>query len=183
MFTRWGPLLGSVSAVPGHALAVAQSVLVLFGADFFGQPSVAWAALALLHLAGVAVAALGFLVGVRRFFSGLDRVGQVLVAGTIFLLGAGIFGTHVPNVTFAHEIAPLLPFCAVLAGRLLAAPLIQARLEPVLAVVLAAYLRCAVLRGHAGARARPEPGRGGLAGRAWLHVRLRRLLAGRQHHV
>ena len=134
-----GPLLGSVSAVPGHALAVGQSVLVLFGADFFGQPSVAWAALALLHLAGVAIAALGFLVGVRRFFSGLDRVGQVLVAGTIFLLGAGIFGTHVPDVTFAHEIAPLLPFCAVLAGRLLAAPLIQARLEPVLAVVLAAY--------------------------------------------
>jgi hypothetical protein len=135
-----GTLLGSPSAVLTHALAVGQSVLVLFGADFFGQSSQVRVALALLHLVAVAAAALALLAGIRGFFSRLDRVGQVLVAGTIFLLGAGVFGTHVPNVAFAHEIAPLLPFCAVLAGRLLAAPLIRARLEPVLAAGLAAYL-------------------------------------------
>ena len=45
-----------------------------------------------------------------------------------------------PNPSFAHEIAVVLPFFAVLSGRLLAEPLIRARLEPVLAVGLAAYL-------------------------------------------
>jgi hypothetical protein len=135
-----GPLLGSLAAIPTHALTVGESVLVLFGADFFGQPTRIGTALALLHLAAVATAALALLVGLRGFFSRLDRVGQVLVAGTIIVLAAGVFGTHVPNLTFAHEIAIVLPFCAVLAGRLLAAPLIQARLEPVLAVGIAAYL-------------------------------------------
>ena len=135
-----GPLLGSLSAVPAHALAVGESVLVLFGADYFGQPSRIGAALALLHLAAVTVAALALLAGIRGFFGRLDRVGQVLVAGTIIMLAAGVFSTHVPNLAFAHEIAIVLPFCAVLAGRLLAAPLIRARLEPVLAAALAAYL-------------------------------------------
>jgi hypothetical protein len=40
----------------------------------------------------------------------------------------------------AHEIIPVLPFCAVLAGRLLGGPLVRARLEPVLALGLACYL-------------------------------------------
>ena len=135
-----GPLLGSLSAIPSHALAVGQSVLALFGADFFGQPSLIGAALALLHLAAVAVATLALVIGIRGFFSRLDLVGQILVAGTIIMLGAGVFSTHVPNPSFAHEIAVVLPFSAVLSGRLLAEPLIRARLEPVLAVGLAAYL-------------------------------------------
>jgi hypothetical protein len=135
-----GQWLGSLASIPTHALAVGQSVLVLFGADFFGQPSRFEAALALVHLAGVAVAALALLVGIRNFFGRLDRVGQVLVTGTVVMLGAGVFSTHVPNVTYAHEIAIVLPFCAVLAGRLFGAPLIRAKLEPVLAAGLAAYL-------------------------------------------
>jgi hypothetical protein len=135
-----GPLLGSLSAIPSHALAVGQSVLVLFGANFFGQPSLIGTALALLHLAAAAAAAVALVVGVRGFFSRLDLVGQVLVAGTIIMLGAGVFSTHVPNPSFAHEIAIVLPYCAVLSGRLLAGLLIRARLEPVLAVGLAAYL-------------------------------------------
>ena len=135
-----GPWLGSLSAIPTHALAVGESVLVLFGADFFGQPSRTDAALAVVHLAAVAVGALALLAGIRGFFSRLDRVCQVLVTGTIVLLAAGVLGTHVPDLTFAHEIAIVLPFSAVLAGRLLAGPLIRARLEPVLAVGLAAYL-------------------------------------------
>ena len=38
------------------------------------------------------------------------------------MLGAAVFGTRVPNVGFAHEIAIVLPFSAVLAGRLLGGP-------------------------------------------------------------
>jgi hypothetical protein len=135
-----GPLLGGLASVPAHAQVTGEAVLVLFGADFFGQPSRVGTALALLHLAAVTVAALALLAGLRDFFGRLDRVGQVLVAGTVIMLGAAVFGTRVPNVSFAHEIAIVLPFSAVLAGRLLGGPLIRARLEPALAVVLAVYL-------------------------------------------
>src|SRR5260370_20479553 len=54
-----GPLLGSLSEVPAHALAAGESVLVLFGADFFGQPSRTGAALAVAHLPAGARPALG----------------------------------------------------------------------------------------------------------------------------
>jgi hypothetical protein len=135
-----GPLLGRLAAVPTHALVTGESVLVLFGANFFGQPSRIGAALALLHLAGVAAAALGLLAGVGVLFTRLDRVGQILVTGTIVILAAGVFSARLTNLTFAHEIAIVLPFGAVLAGRLLAAPLTRTGLQPVLAAVLAAYL-------------------------------------------
>ena len=134
-----GPLLASLAAIPSHALAVGQSVLVLFGADFFGEPSRTGAALALVHMLGVAVVALALLTGIWSLFR-LDRVGQVLVVGTLVMLGAGVFSTHVTDVSFAHEIAVVLPFGAVLAGRLLGGPLTRVRLEPLLAVGLAAYL-------------------------------------------
>jgi hypothetical protein len=134
-----GPLLASLAAIPSHALAVGQSVLVLFGADFFGQPTRTGAVLALVHLVGVAVVALALLAGIFGFFR-LDRISQVLVVGTLIMLGAGVFSTHVANISFAHEIAIVLPFGAVLAGRLLAGPLIRVRLEPLLAAGLAAYL-------------------------------------------
>jgi len=158
-----GPLLGRLAAVPTHALVTGESVLVLFGANFFGQPSRIGAALAVLHLAGVAVAALGLLAGVRVFFSRLDRVGQILVTGTIVILAAGVFSARLPNLTFAHEIAIVLPFGAVLAGRLLAAPLIRHGLQPALAVVLAAYLG-ALCYAAAGA---PVPAKGQAAA-DWL---------------
>ena len=58
-----GPLLGSLAAVPAHALVAGQSVLVLFGADYFGQASWTATALALLHLAAVAAAALALDTG------------------------------------------------------------------------------------------------------------------------
>jgi hypothetical protein len=135
-----GPLLAGLASVPTHAQVTGEAVLVLFGADFFGQPSRVGTALALLHLAAVTAAALALLAGLRDFFGRLDRVGQILVAGTVIMLGAAVFGTRVPNVSFAHEIAIVLPFSAVLAGRLLGGPLIRARLEPALAVMLAAYL-------------------------------------------
>lgn len=136
-----GPLVATWPEVPGHALATGQSVLVLFGADFFGQPSQTQAALAYLHLLGVAVAAVALLTGIFWFFTRLDLAGQVLVTATLVLIGAGVFSTHLPDVTFAHEIAPLLPLAAALAGRQFGGWLSRARLRPgLLAAGLAAYL-------------------------------------------
>jgi hypothetical protein len=133
--------LAPISALPAHAGETVYNLLILFGADFFGQQTVVGVILALLHLTGVALALWGLLIGLSGFFGrAADRVTQVLVAGTVIILAAGIFGNYMSKIVGAHEIVTVLPFCAVLAGRLLGGGLVKARLVPVLAVGLACYL-------------------------------------------
>src|SRR5690349_16865626 len=136
--TGFAPL----SALPTHLWDMGCNLLILFGADFFGQQTTVGVVLALLHLAGVALALWGLLLGLAGFFGRTaDRVNQVLVAGTVIILVAGMFGNYMSEVVGAHEIVTVLPFCAVLAGRLLAGRLAKARLTPpLLAVGLACYL-------------------------------------------
>jgi hypothetical protein len=77
------------------------------------------------HLIGLVLAALALAVAIVTFFTRLDRVSQVVVAVTLATLAAGIFstelsfGTELPALSNAHEVAILLPFGAVLAGRVL----------------------------------------------------------------
>ena len=133
--------LAPISALPAHAWDTVYNLLILFGADFFGQRTVVGVVLALLHLTGVALALWGLLIGLFGFFGrAADRVTQVLVAGTVIILAAGIFGNYMSKIVGAHEIVTVLPFCAVLAGRLLGGGLVKARLVPLLAVGLACYL-------------------------------------------
>src|SRR6185312_10580304 len=133
--------LAPLPTLPTHAWETGYNLLILFGADFFGQHTVIGVVLALLHLTGVALALWGLLIGLSGFFGrGADRVVQVLVASTVIILAAGIFGNYMSEVVGAHEIVTVLPFCAVLAGRLLGGGLVKARLVPLLAVGLACYL-------------------------------------------
>jgi hypothetical protein len=133
--------LAPISALPTHAWETGYNLLILFGADFFGQHTVIGVVFALLHLAGLALALWGLLIGLSGFFGRTaDRVIQVLVASTVIILAAGIFGNYMSKIVGAHEIVTVLPFCAVLAGRLLGGGLVKARLVPVLAVGLACYL-------------------------------------------
>jgi hypothetical protein len=139
--TGFAPL----SALPTHAWDMGYNLLILFGADFFGQHATVGVVLALLHLAGVALALCGLLIGLLGFFGrAADRVVQVLVASTVIIVVAGTFGNYMSKVVGAHEIVTVLPFCAVLAGRLLGGPLVKARLAPLLtsllSVGLAGYL-------------------------------------------
>ena len=135
--------LAPLSTLPTHAWETGYNLLILFGADFFGQHTAVGVVLALLHLAGVALALCGLLIGLFGFFGrAADRVTQVLVAGTVITLAAGMLGNYMSKVVGAHEIIPVLPFCAVLAGRLLGGRLITARLAPVLAPLLAVGLAC-----------------------------------------
>jgi hypothetical protein len=130
-----------LSGLPVHSRLTGYSVLILFGADFVGQPFGVNTFLALMHLVGVALGLWALLIGMRGFFTRMDRVTQALVAGTIIILVAGAFGTYMTApVVGAHEVIPVLPFCAALAGRLLGGRLVQVRLEPVLALGLACYL-------------------------------------------
>jgi hypothetical protein len=129
----------SVSIMPDQVWSTVQSVLVLFGADFFGRQLGVGTLLALLHLAGAGLAVWAVARGARRFFHDADLVAQVLVAGILTTLAAFMFADVIKGATAAHEIAVVLPFGAVLAGRLLARLLTRARLVPVLAMLAACY--------------------------------------------
>ena len=139
---KYGTGFAPLSALPTHAWETGYNLLILFGAVFFGQQTTVGVVLALLHLAGVALALCGLLIGLFGFFGrAADRVNQVLVASTVIIVAAGMFGNYMSEVVGAHEIVTVLPFCAVLAGRLLGGRLVKARLAPpLLAVGLACYL-------------------------------------------
>jgi hypothetical protein len=150
-----------LSALPNHSWAFVSCVLLLFGADFFGQPAGVNSLLGVLHLAGVVLGVWALLTGARGFFGRLDRVAQALVIGAIVMLAAGLLGTHMAPVAGAHEIATILPFMAVLAGRLLGGRLARARLAPVLGVGLACYAGALVYNGSQPTRPPATPDLGG----------------------
>ena len=139
-----GPLLASPSAWKNQAGLVFQCVQVLFGAENYYQHTLISGLLAVLHVAGLALATWALLAAIvgffrRPFFSRPDRVSQVLVVGTLVTLAAGVLGTHLGSLANAHEIAIVLPFGAALAGRMFPRRPVPG-LRPLLAVVLACYL-------------------------------------------
>jgi hypothetical protein len=125
--------------------ATGENALILFGADFFEQPDGIRMAIALLHLAGVALALAGVAMGIAGLFRRADRVTQILTVCTGATLAAGTFGAESAPLAAAHEIALVLPFGAVLAGRTVGPWLARKRwlrisLGPLLGVALACYL-------------------------------------------
>jgi hypothetical protein len=132
----WG--LAAAGTVPTHAVLTLEGILTLYGAGFAAVPLGVATAFAVLHLAGVGLALWGFCRAFRRFFSA-DLIVPVMATGIAINLAAFAF-SRVPEGWFdAREIAAVLPFGAVLAGRQLAEPLLRARLQPVLAGLLACY--------------------------------------------
>jgi hypothetical protein len=111
-----------------------HSLLVLFGADFFGIPAKN-AIVPFAHLIAVALVVWGVARAVRLVFRKDDMTMQVLTMSFLVLLGAFIFGYR----TGARETVGLLPLGAVLAGRMLATRVFEVRLAPILAAVLAFY--------------------------------------------
>jgi len=134
-----------VSAWAEQVNLTVQNVLILFGADFWEQPTELRTAIAVLHLAGFLLALAGLLAGIACLFRSADRITQVLTVGTLVVLVAGAFATHMLLLQGAHQIAVVLPFGAVLAGRTVGSWLARRRLPrlaltPVLTAVLAGYL-------------------------------------------
>jgi hypothetical protein len=125
--------------IPVHLARSAEGIFILYGAFWRGlSPGVA-APLAAVHLAGVALALWGVCRAFRRFFSADDLIVPVMAVGIVLNLAAYVYSV-IPVTWFdTREIAVVLPFGAVLAGRLLAGTLARAWLRPVLAGVLACY--------------------------------------------
>ena len=148
----------SAAAVAAHVAQAFWGVLTLYGANFIGTSGVPLA-LALVHLAGLALALCGFFLAFRRFFSA-DLIVPVLATGIVLNVAGYVFSS-VPRGWFdVREMVAVLPFGAVLAGRLLAEPLSRARLVRarawVLTGVLAGVLACYALALGYGA-AQPSP--------------------------
>ncbi len=130
-----------------------HGLLEMFGAYFvpWVDPYIQWPisqpgmsgldqAIALTHLAGVIFALWGACAIARRFFfRDADIISQLLLAGIVANIAA-----YVPS-TLAHhtalnvrEIAPVLPFAAVLAGRMIGDRLVKG---PVVTIRLPRFLR------------------------------------------
>ncbi|HEY1674017.1 MAG TPA: hypothetical protein VGG50_14980 [Streptosporangiaceae bacterium] len=116
-----------------------ESVLALFGADFFGL-RLGWpAAVALLHLAGVLLAGWAVWIAGRRLLSCRERVVPILFLGLVINVTAYLISTQAIDLGATHELAAVLPFGAALAGRLLPGTPRLRSLRAVLAAVLACY--------------------------------------------
>jgi hypothetical protein len=142
------------AALPGHVRVAAESVLALFGADFTGVPLGPSTAVAFVHLAGAGLAGWAFCIGVRRVLLAEDRLTGMLTVSIAILLAAFVVSTQALSLGSSHEIAPVLPFGAVLAGRLLPGRRLTRVLAPVLVAALVAY--CGVLGYSATRPARPS---------------------------
>ena len=110
-------LLATRSQLPGHIRALAETLLLLFGAN--GQGNHGLAFLAQFHLIGLALAGLALLAAIVWYVTRVDRVTQVVVAAAVATMAAAILTVELSSAGQAHEVAVLLPFGAVLAGRVL----------------------------------------------------------------
>jgi hypothetical protein len=137
-----------------------QNELILFGANFFGEPLIK-AVVPLLHLVGVLLVVWAAVVAVRKFAAEDSLMIQVVTATFVAVLAAYTFGPRLG----AWEAIGLLPTGAVLAGRLLAGRIRAGGLVVPLAVVLLCY---AGLLGHDASAPQPASFNQKLA--TWLEV-------------
>jgi hypothetical protein len=147
--------LAPVQTWPKHAWVTVKGLLALFGAKPEGPPAVL--AIALLHLAGVALVAWAMLRVARRFVSWPDMISQILLVAMVLNVAAYVPST-LANATDlnAREFAVVLPFGAVLAGRTLAVSLqASLRRRPRPAVLTAGALLACYAAGLGYAAAQP----------------------------
>jgi hypothetical protein len=131
--------VAKVSSLAKNFRLTGEGVLDLYGADVAHAPAGAQTAIAALHLLGLALVAWALARALRRFFRCDDLLVQVLTVGILADLAAFAFSSLPYSIWDTRQISAVLPFGAVLAGRLLAGDLLRARLVPALAVLLACY--------------------------------------------
>jgi hypothetical protein len=133
-------VFASISAWAGNVFVTVQSFFDLYGADFSGQRLEATPGLIIpaVHLAGVALAVVAIWQAVRRL-PGSDLMVQVLTAAVVCSLTAYTVLAWYTAPGGAHDLMPVLPIGAVLAGRLLTGDVIRRGLVPALAVALGLY--------------------------------------------
>ena len=155
-----------VSQLSSHVWVTVESTLLLYGADFSGLPLKGNLALLTVaaHLIGVALVVAGTVHALRRFSSN-DLMPQIVTAMLVAsVLAYTLLSQGVTVNGGAHDLLPVLPAGAFLAGRLaFGGAAVPRRLLAVVAAGLALY---ALLLAHYAVRAPAAPTQKPLA--AWL---------------
>jgi hypothetical protein len=135
--------LAGPGALQGHSYLTGIGILDLFGADVLAQQNGVQLAFAVIHLAGLALAALGVLLAIRRFFGDQVLI-PVLLTAIAVNIGAYMFSVQAKDMSSTREFAAVLPFAAVLAGRMVPDLLARRPAWPrrVLALAGCALLAC-----------------------------------------
>ena len=124
-----------LSALPHHLTLTAEGLLALFGAGFAGSPSRVDVAFAAVHLIAVAAVAVAFVIALGRLGRSDELAVPGLAVAIVLNVAAYLPSLFVQDLRSTREISAVLPFAAVLAGRLLAGPLRRARLSIALAAL------------------------------------------------
>jgi hypothetical protein len=161
-----------IDEIPQHVVLTLEGILNVYGADFFhlsngsllgpglgGLPLAVGIALAVVHLVGVALAAWGFFRAFRYFFDPSDLVSPVLATAIAVNVGAYSVSIVAFGLFDTREILAVLPFGAVLAGRMVPAQLagVPRRLKRALACASVAVLACYAAALGYGAAQPPVP--------------------------
>ena len=196
--------LAHLHTFPRRFVVAFEGILNMYGGDFFhisenspfgpglgGLPLAAGVALAVVHLAGVALAVWGFFRAFRHFFDPGDLVSPVLATAIAINVAAYSVSIVSARVWDAREILAVLPFGAVLAGRMVAGSAGRGAAGPGAAHAGAGRgpgRRAGLLPGRARLRRGPVPGAGqragghSLAGGAPPHQRAGHLRRGEPAH-
>jgi len=121
-----------------NASLTGEGLLQLFGADVLGQPSHRALIFAVVHLIGLALVAVALVLAIRGFLTA-DLLVPVLAVGIVVNIAAYLFSVQAQDIARTREIVAVLPYGAVLAGRLLGSRIRFARLAAPMALVLAVY--------------------------------------------
>ena len=135
----WAPTTSMVNAgsLPSRFWFTVKGVLVLFGCDNYGKHPGLITLLGAVHLAGFCVAAWATARAIRRFWRDSDLAAQLLAVGVVINLVAYLAAV---SLLGARELAAVLPFSAVLAGRLLGGPVMRTRLVPLMGLLMLGYV-------------------------------------------
>jgi hypothetical protein len=139
----------AVGGLQHQAWVALQGVLELFGANVLAAGPAIELVFVWLHVAGVVLVLCALGLALARFFRSAELLVPAFAVAVFLNVASYLFILHAPDILGAREIAAVLPLGAVLAGRLLADPLLsavragpraRAWLRPALAVVAAGYL-------------------------------------------
>ena len=127
-----------------------QGVLELFGANVFDARPALEAVFVWLHLAGAIGVICALVLALARFFRSTELLIPAFAAAILINVASYMFSLHALDLLGAREIAAVLPLGAVLAGRMLADPLLNL-------AAAGAPAPAAAARSGPAARRRPGP--------------------------